>query len=128
MSNDQLTINTLRELNSRLVSEITELRKENTKILELKKKFVEVEAENTKVKTENAEISELKKKFAEIEAKNIKLKDAIKQSTRHEAEYKARIKKLEQKDNDTKGIDQSSVDITSTKIENSKNTPEQMDL
>ncbi|CAG8571662.1 3518_t:CDS:2 [Diversispora eburnea] len=95
----------------------------------------------------------------------MKLKDTIKQSTRREAEYEARIKKLEQKDkektnlitkleqnikiplselrnwnkasfnnsnvksdNDTKGIDQSSVDTASTKMENSKYTPEQMDL
>ncbi|CAG8838132.1 17950_t:CDS:2 [Gigaspora margarita] len=72
ISNDQLTINNLRELNSRLASEITELTKENTEVPELKKKFAKVEAKNTKIKTENAEISEFKKKFAEIEAKNIK--------------------------------------------------------
>ncbi|CAG8615412.1 8371_t:CDS:1, partial [Diversispora eburnea] len=41
MSNDQLTINTLRELNSRFASEITELRKENAEIPELRKKFSE---------------------------------------------------------------------------------------
>ncbi|CAI2191595.1 680_t:CDS:2, partial [Funneliformis geosporum] len=53
MSNDQLTINTLRELNSRLASEITELRKENAEIPELRKKFSEVEAENNELKAEN---------------------------------------------------------------------------
>ncbi|CAG8625068.1 3677_t:CDS:1, partial [Diversispora eburnea] len=53
MLNDQLTINTLRKLNSRLASEITELRKENAEILELRKKFAEVEAENIELKAEN---------------------------------------------------------------------------
>jgi hypothetical protein len=45
MSSDQLTTNILRELNSRLASEITELRKENAEIPELRKKISKVEAE-----------------------------------------------------------------------------------
>ncbi|RIB01831.1 hypothetical protein C2G38_2293790 [Gigaspora rosea] len=53
MSNDQLTINTLRELNARLASEITELRKENAEISELRKKLSEVEVENIELKAEN---------------------------------------------------------------------------
>ncbi|RHZ60196.1 hypothetical protein Glove_357g43 [Diversispora epigaea] len=115
MTNDQLTINTLRELNSRLASEITELRKENAEISELRKKFSEVEAENNELKAENND----------------------KDTAVENAELKARVAKLEQKqsqtdeknnfivksDDDAKGIDQSSVNITSTETENSNDTP-----
>jgi hypothetical protein len=45
------SIDSLRELNAKLLAEIAELRKENDKILELKK--------------ENAEIPDLKRKFSD---------------------------------------------------------------
>ncbi|CAG8514136.1 12107_t:CDS:2 [Ambispora gerdemannii] len=55
MSNDQLTIKTLRKLNSRLASEITELRKENAEIPELRKKFSE-EIDQSSVNTTSTEM------------------------------------------------------------------------
>ncbi|RHZ81458.1 hypothetical protein Glove_120g145 [Diversispora epigaea] len=50
MSNDQLTINSLRELNSRLASEITELRKENAEIPELRKNFPKLRPRTSSIK------------------------------------------------------------------------------
>ena len=47
------SIDSLRELNAKLLAEIAELKKENARILELKEKllkFAEVEAENMKLK------------------------------------------------------------------------------
>src|SRR3954447_24588378 len=52
LSNMQ-SIDSLRELNAKLLAEIAELRKENTEIPELREKllrFVEVEAENARLK------------------------------------------------------------------------------
>src|SRR5436305_12318632 len=91
LSNMQ-SIDSLRELNSKLLAEIAELRKENTKISELKK--------------ENAEIPDLKRKFAEIESEKFELKariaellrQAVEESKRRDvenAELKARIEELE---------------------------------
>ncbi|CAJ0830024.1 7828_t:CDS:2 [Entrophospora sp. SA101] len=54
----------------------------------------------SKLIAENTEI----KKYAEVEAENAKLKEIIKQSTRHEAEYEARIRKLEQSDKEKAGL------------------------
>ncbi|RHZ84365.1 hypothetical protein Glove_82g23 [Diversispora epigaea] len=139
MTNDQVTINTLRELNSRLASEITELRKENAEIPELRKKFSEVEAENIELKTENVK---LKQALEEHESRFAKLEQNDKDTAVENAELKARVAKLEQKqlqtdeknnfivksDDDAKGIDQSSVNITSTETENSNDTHEQIDL
>ncbi|RHZ84225.1 hypothetical protein Glove_84g177 [Diversispora epigaea] len=51
-----LQTNDFFQLNSRLASEITELRKENAEISELRKKFSEVEAENIKLKAENVKL------------------------------------------------------------------------
>jgi predicted nuclease with TOPRIM domain len=66
----------LRELNAKLLAEITELRKENTEIPKLREKFAEVETENARLKqiikgnarrdTENAE---LKSRVGELEAR-----------------------------------------------------------
>ena len=98
MSNAQ-SIDSLRELNAKLLAEIAELRKENVKISELKK-------ENDELKDKNTEIPELRRKFAEIEAERAELKARIakllKQGTeenkRRDAEntnLKARIEELE---------------------------------
>ncbi|RHZ78665.1 hypothetical protein Glove_158g77 [Diversispora epigaea] len=139
MSNDQLTINILRELNSRLASEITELRKENAEIPILRKNFSEVEAENNKLKAENVK---LKQALEEHESRFVKLEQNDKDTAVENAELKARVAKLEQKqsqideknnfivksDDYAKGINQSSVDITSTEMENSNDTHEQIDL
>ncbi|RHZ84837.1 hypothetical protein Glove_74g171 [Diversispora epigaea] len=130
MLNDQLTINTLRELNSRLAFEITELRKENVEIPELKKKFSKVEAENIKLKAENVK---LKQALEEHKSRFMKLEQNNKDIAVENAELKARVAKLEQKqlqtdeknnfivksDDNAKGIDQSSVNTTSTKMKNS---------
>jgi hypothetical protein len=86
------SIDSLRELNAKLLAEIAELRKENAKISELKK--------------ENAEIPDLKRKFAEIESEKVELKARIAELLRQavegnkrrdveNAELKARIEELE---------------------------------
>ena len=86
------SIDSLRELNAKLLAEIAELKKENAKISELKK--------------ENAEIPDLKRKFAEIESEKVELKariaellrQAVEESKRRDvenAELKARIEELE---------------------------------
>ncbi|RHZ44804.1 hypothetical protein Glove_709g69 [Diversispora epigaea] len=66
MENAQVTIDSLRELNSKLAADISELRK----------KFVEVEAENIEIKVENTKLkqaieenTELKTMFEELEKK-----------------------------------------------------------
>src|SRR5437764_10101056 len=75
LSNMQ-SIDSLRELNAKLLAEIAELRKENAKISELKK--------------ENAENSELKRKFAEIESEKVELKDRIAELLRQAVEESKR--------------------------------------
>ncbi|CAG8788754.1 19057_t:CDS:2, partial [Gigaspora rosea] len=81
-------IDLLKELNFKLLAEITELRKENAKIPELRKKFAKIEAENTKLKQAIEENAVLKIRFEELEKKhktdttkltteNIKLKDRV---------------------------------------------------
>jgi predicted nuclease with TOPRIM domain len=76
MSNAQPTMDSLRELNAKLLDEITELRK----------KFAEIECENV-------EIPELRRKVAEVEAENAKLKQIIEENARRDA----RVEELEQK-------------------------------
>src|SRR3954447_15288592 len=66
LSNMQ-SIDSLRELNAKLLAEITELRK----------KFAEVKVENDDLKDKNTEIPELRRKFAEIEAERAELKARI---------------------------------------------------
>ncbi|CAG8625525.1 8723_t:CDS:2, partial [Gigaspora rosea] len=78
MENTQSTIDSLRELNSRLVSQIDKLRY----------KFAEVEAENIKLKAENEKV---KAENTDIKADNVKLKQALE-------EHETRITNLEQKD------------------------------
>ena len=71
------SIDSLRELNAKLLAEIAELRKENTKISELKEKFL---------------------KFAKVEAKNARLRQIIEGNARHDAEnakLKSRVGELE---------------------------------
>ena len=71
------SIDSLRELNSKLLAEIAELRKENAEIPELKEKLL---------------------KFAEVEAENAKLRQIIEENAKHDAEnaeHKIRIEELE---------------------------------
>ena len=70
------SIDSLRELNAKLLAEIAELRKENAKISELKK--------------ENAEIPDLKRKFAEIESGKVELKSRIVELLRQAVEESKR--------------------------------------
>ncbi|EXX62880.1 hypothetical protein GLOIN_2v1778212 [Rhizophagus irregularis DAOM 181602=DAOM 197198] len=83
------SIDSLRELNSKLLAEITELKKVNAEL-----------------KDKNAEIPDLKRKFAEIESEKVELKariaeilrQAVEESKRRDvenAELKAKIKELE---------------------------------
>ncbi|PKY60144.1 hypothetical protein RhiirA4_550562 [Rhizophagus irregularis] len=83
------SIDSLRELNSKLLAEIAELRKVNAEL-----------------KDKNAEIPDLKRKFAEIESEKVELKariaellrQAVEESKRRDvenAELKARIEELE---------------------------------
>src|SRR5256714_3873554 len=99
------SIDSLRELNAKLLAEIAELRKENAKISELKK-------ENAELKDKNAEIPDLKRKFVEIESEKVELKariaellrQAVEESKRRDAEnaeLKARIEELEKNKADT---------------------------
>ncbi|RHZ80024.1 hypothetical protein Glove_139g152 [Diversispora epigaea] len=87
MENPQSTIDSLRELNSDLVHQITELRK----------KFAEVEAENVKLRQDKEE----------IEARFIKLEQSDKEKT-------VLIAKL---DNDIKGIKQDQIVAISLEAE-----------
>ena len=65
MSNAQPTMDSLRELNTKLLAEIAELRKENSEIPELREKllkFAEVGAEKMKLRQElKSRIDELEK-------------------------------------------------------------------
>ena len=92
------SIDSLRELNAKLLAEITELRK----------KSAEVKVENDDLKDKNTEIPELRRKFAEIEAERAELKARIaellkqgveenKRRDAENAELKARIEELEKK-------------------------------
>ncbi|CAG8530251.1 7709_t:CDS:1 [Cetraspora pellucida] len=136
MKNAQHTINSLKELNLKLASEITKLREENAEILELRRekdllmsRIIELE-QSAKENAENTKLRD-----SELNAK-------IEQTSKENAELKARVLKLEQKqlqneeknnyiaklDEDTKEINRSLVNITSTKTENSNDTHERIDL
>ncbi|CAG8637269.1 7952_t:CDS:2 [Diversispora eburnea] len=78
MENLQSIIDMLWELNTKLLSEITELRKKNVEISKLQKKYTEVEAKYVIVKGKNIE----------IKAENMKLKQTLE-------EHKGRFTKLE---------------------------------
>ncbi|RHZ83005.1 hypothetical protein Glove_101g2 [Diversispora epigaea] len=94
MASTQSAIETLRELNSKHISQIVEPRKENAEIFELKKKFSEVETENIELKAENIK---LKQALEEHEFRFIKLEQNDKDTASENAELKARVVKLEQK-------------------------------
>src|ERR1043165_8487019 len=90
MSNTQ-SIDSLRELNAKLLDEIAKLRK----------KFAEIEGEN-------AEIPELRRKVAEVEAENAKLRQIIEENAKRDV----RVKELEQKNTELEArLEQSSVAV-----------------
>ncbi|CAG8476676.1 2224_t:CDS:10, partial [Paraglomus occultum] len=82
------------ELNSKLLAEISELRKEYAKIPELRKKYAEIEAGNVKLRQVIEESIELKTRFEELEKNN---KTDTAKLTAENTELKDRITKLEQK-------------------------------
>ncbi|PKK69251.1 hypothetical protein RhiirC2_866850 [Rhizophagus irregularis] len=89
------SIDSLRELNAKLLAEIAELRKENA----------EIRVKNDELK-DNAEVPNLRRKLAEFESEKVELKakinellrQAVEESKRRDvenAELKARIEELE---------------------------------
>ncbi|RHZ46240.1 hypothetical protein Glove_628g18 [Diversispora epigaea] len=107
MENTQSKINLLEEQNSKLLAEITNLKKENAEIPELRKKFAEVEAENAKVKAEN---TKLKQTLEEHESRFTKLECDV-----------SLIKEQNSQDKDTNNSQNSQVPILPDI--NSDNTP-----
>ena len=73
MANTESKIDLL-EQNSKLVSEIVELRKENAKIPELEKKFAEIKSENVKLKQIIEENVKGDVRVKELEQKNKSLR------------------------------------------------------
>ncbi|RIB07433.1 hypothetical protein C2G38_2214457 [Gigaspora rosea] len=69
----------------RLASEITELRKENAKIPELRKKFSKVETENIELKTKNVKLKQI---LEEHESRFVKLEQNDKDTAVKNAEFK----------------------------------------
>ncbi|RHZ53800.1 hypothetical protein Glove_437g25 [Diversispora epigaea] len=94
MEDAQYTIDSLRELNIKLVSDIAELRKENAEIPELRKKFAKVEAENIKLKQDKEEIEI---RFVKLEQTAKENAENAKQSQTENTELRDRVTKLEQK-------------------------------
>ncbi|CAG8599189.1 5343_t:CDS:2, partial [Gigaspora rosea] len=104
-----------------------------SKINSLKEQIFKLIAENTELKKKNANLKQDKE---EIEARFIKLEQNDKDTASENAELKARVVKLEQKqlqtdkknnfiiksDDNTKEIDQSSVNTISTNMKNSNDT------
>jgi|SRR6185312_8544613 len=76
------SIDSLRELNAKLLAEITELRKENAGIPELREKLLKFEAENGELKAINAEIPDLRRKISEFDAERAELKRRIAEALR----------------------------------------------
>src|SRR5688572_30800695 len=88
--------NSLRELNTKLLAEIGELRK----------KFAEIKVENDELKGKNTEFPELRRKFAKFEAKKAELKARVAKLLRQTVEenkmHDAKVKELEQKNTELK--------------------------
>ncbi|CAG8839926.1 17181_t:CDS:1, partial [Cetraspora pellucida] len=116
MADMQPTIESLRELNSRLVLKIDELRK----------KFTEIEAENTELKREKTVFLA---KEAGLVARIVELEQSAKENVENSKlrdsklnELRSRVSKLEQKESQNgkeTSISKSSVNAISTKTENS---------
>ncbi|CAG8438898.1 9106_t:CDS:2 [Cetraspora pellucida] len=102
----------LRELNSRLLSDIDKLRKKNDNVI----------AENIKLKAKNIK---LKQSLEEHESRFIKLEQNDKDTTSENAELKARVAKLKQ--NQSQNNEEKS-NSNITKIKNSNDTSKQIDV
>ncbi|CAG8443799.1 4821_t:CDS:1 [Cetraspora pellucida] len=117
MADSQTTIASLRELNSKLTVEITELRK----------KYAKIEAENTKLKQIMEENTEFKTRFEEQDRKN---KTDIANLINENTELKSRVSKLEQKlshNDEEKGVPIAKLDDdTASYKTNSDDIPEQI--
>ncbi|CAG8625674.1 9936_t:CDS:2 [Paraglomus brasilianum] len=122
MGDTQSTIKTLRELNSDLVRQITELRK----------KFAEVEAENIEVKAENAK---LRQDMEEYEIRFAKLEQNDKEKTDLIAKLDD-IKEIKEQSLQDKGTEchrtvtniSSHIDVSQLKVENQPNEEEAITL
>ncbi|CAG8477258.1 6184_t:CDS:1 [Cetraspora pellucida] len=99
------TIDSLRELNTKLLAEIAKLKKKNNKILVLKKKFAEVETKKVKLK-------QIIEKNTICDAKNAKLKAKIEKLESENVKFNNRIIKIKQRQLQNNNI---------TKITNSLN-------
>src|SRR5256885_6157687 len=123
----------LRELNAKLLVEITELRKENAEIPELREKllkFAEVEAEKVKLRRElEAKNDELYKTIADFSSKIGKLnaeivelkkdKTAITKLEFEHAEFRDRVTKVEQRqmhDDNSSNINSSNINSVADQI------------
>ncbi|RIA85732.1 hypothetical protein C1645_741356 [Glomus cerebriforme] len=88
------SIDSLSELNAKLLAEIAELRK----------KFAEIKVENDELKDKNAEIPDLRRKFAEIEAEKAELRARIarllRQAVKENKMRDAKVEELEQKNSE----------------------------
>ena len=91
MSDTQSKIDSLQELNSKLLAKISELRKENA----------EVKPENTKLKQAIEANAELKTRFEELEKKN---KTDTSNLIAENAELRDRVTKLELKQTQTNSV------------------------
>src|SRR2546423_5813868 len=132
LSNMQST-DSLRELNAKLLVEITELRKENAEIPELREKllkFAEVEAEKVKLRRElEAKNDELYKTIADFSSKIGKLnaeivelkkdKTAITKLESEHAEFRDRVTKVEQRqmhDDNSSNINSSNINSVADQV------------
>ncbi|RIB19621.1 hypothetical protein C2G38_2306493 [Gigaspora rosea] len=98
MSNAQSN-ESLREINAKLLAEITELRKENAEIPKLREKLLKFEAENAKIPDLRMKFADLKAERTELKARIAEvLRQSVEENKRRDAEnakLKARIGELE---------------------------------
>ena len=92
------SIDSLRELNSKLLAEIAELRKENTEIPYLRNKLSVSDAEIAELKCRNVEFLRANKEYNERrDAENAKLKARIEELESEKIEVRDRLTKVEQR-------------------------------
>ena len=97
MSTAQITMDSLRELNTKLLAEISELRKENTEISNLRIKLLVSDAEIAELKRSNIEFLRANKEYNERrDAENAKLRAGIVELKSENVELRDRVTKVEQ--------------------------------
>ena len=91
-------MDSLRELNTKLLAEISELRKENTVIPDLRNKLSVSDAEIAELKRSNIEFLRANKEYNERrDAENAKLRAGIVELKSENAELRDRVTKVEQR-------------------------------